>query len=480
MAIARKVAYNVLVSSASKMVSTVLALVAIGFITRYLGKEGFGNYATVLAFFAFFTAISDLGLYSISTREISRPGADEKKIMGNIFSLRLISSVVVLAFIPIILFFFSYPKDVERGIIIVAFAFVFSSAYQVLNGVFQKNLSMDRVAIGELIGKIVQVLAIIFAVRANLGFDWVMLSLLLYMIVSFILIFLCSKKFIRFKMRFDFDYWKVFLKESLPMGTAAIITFIYFKMDTILLSVMKSSADVGIYGAAYKVLENITFFPAMIAGLVLPLMSKNVFANRGEFIKISNKTFKVFVILAIPLVIGVLFLSDGVMNLIGGASFSESAGVLRVLIFALALIFFGHFFNAILIAGNLQKKLMLVLGFAAILNVSLNLLFIPKFSYYAASYASVATEMAVVALTAYLTVKNIGYVPKIEKKAGILAAGIVMTVFLYVFRENNFFIAAPGSAVVYFASLWIFNAVRTSEILSIISKKGVEEYEEMP
>lgn len=480
MAIARRVAYNVLVSSISKMVSTVLALVAIGFITRYLGKEGFGNYATVLAFFAFFTAISDLGLYSISTREISRPGADEEKIIGNIFSLRLISSAAILVFVPIILFFFSYPEDVERGIIIVALAFIFSSAYQVLNGIFQKNLAMDRVAIGELIGKIIQVLVIIFAVRANLGFDWIMLSLLLYMIISFTLIFLWSQKFIRFKMRFDFDYWKIFLRESLPMGAVAIITFMYFKLDTILLSVMKSSTDVGVYGAAYKVLENITFFPAMIAGLVLPLMAKNIFANREEFIKISNKTFKVFVILTVPLVIGALFLSEGVINLIGGAGFSESAGVLRILIFALALIFFGHFFNAILIAGNLQKKLMLVLGFAAILNVSLNLIFIPKFSYYAAAYVSVVTEMAVVTLTAYLAIKNIRYIPKIGKKAGIFAAGVIMAVFLYVFKEYNFFIVALGSAVVYFASLWIFNTVKTSEILSLISKKGVEEYEEIP
>ncbi len=478
MAVARKVAYNVLVSSISKVLATILALVSIGFITRYLGKEGFGNYATVLAFFAFFTAVSDLGLYSISTREISRPGADEEKIMGNIFSLRIISAVIVLILSPLIVLFFSYSGEVEKGIIIVALAFVFSSAYQVLNGVFQKNLAMDRVAIGELIGKIIQVLVIILAVKADLGFSWIMTSLLIYMIVSFSLIFWWSKKFIKFKMRFDFDYWKIFLKESLPMGAVAIITFIYFKMDTILLSVMKTSADVGIYGAAYKVLENITFFPAMIVGLVLPLMSKNIFHKKEEFVKISNKTFKVFIILVVPLVIGTLFLADGIINLIGGAGFSESVGVLRILVFALALIFFGNFFNAILIAGNLQKKLMLVLVFAAILNITLNILFIPKFSYLAASYASVLTEMAVVALTFYLTFKNIGYIPKVEKKISIAAAGFIMATLLYFFKDFNFFITALGGAASYFASLWVFRAVKTSEILSLISKKGVEEYEE--
>src|SRR3989339_1049597 len=106
MVIARKIAYNVLVSSFSKILSTILALVSIGLITRYLGQEGFGNYATVLAFLSFFTAIADLGLYSTVTREISRPENNEKEIIGNIFSLRAIISLFVFVLSPIIVFFF--------------------------------------------------------------------------------------------------------------------------------------------------------------------------------------------------------------------------------------------------------------------------------------------------------------------------------------------------------------------------------------
>jgi O-antigen/teichoic acid export membrane protein len=482
MAIARKVAYNVLFSSVSKILSTILALVAIGFITRYLGKEGFGNYATVLAFLSFFTAITDLGLYSIPVREISREGANENKIMGNVFALRIASSLVVLIVAPLILLFFSYPADVKKGILIIAVAFLFSSAYQVLNGIFQKNLAMDKVAIGELVGKVIQVSIVVIAVKMRLGFDWIMLSLLLNMVVSFVIVYFWSKKYSQFKIQFDFKYWKKFLKESAPMGIAAIIIFFYFKMDTILLSVMKTSADVGIYNAAYKVLENITFFPAMIAGLVLPIMSRHIFTNREEFVQISNKTFKVFILLVVPLVVGTWFLAGGIIRIIGGAGFAESAGVLRILVFALALIFFGQFFNTILIVGNLQKKLMVVLALVAVLNVVLNLIFIPKYSYVAAAYVSVITELAVVVLTAYLTIKKIKYYPKVEKIYGILGSGLIMAAFLMAYRNHNFFIAAFGSAAIYFVSLWIFDAVKTSEIMSLISKKGVEEYqyEELP
>lgn len=477
MAIARKIAYNVAVSSVAKVVSTILALVSIGFITRYLGKEGFGDYATVLAFLSFFASVADLGLYSISTREISRDGADEEKIIGNIFSLRIISALIILIASPVVVIFFDYPLAVKEGIVLAAASFVFSSGYQVLNGVFQKNLAMDKVAVGELVGKVVQVVGVIVAVKLDLGFDWIIGSLLFNMIASFLIVFFWSKKYIRFRMRFDFNYWKLFLKESLPLGLGSVIVFVYFKMDTILLSVLKTNADVGIYNAAYKVLENLTFFPAMIIGLILPIMANTIFNNKKRFHEVSDKTFKFFVLVVTPMIVGTLFLADGIVRLIGGGQFADSADVLRILVFAIAAIFFGNFFSNILIAGNLQKKLMLIYAGAAVFNVCSNLYLIPKFSYTAAAYVSVLTEIFVAGAAFVMVAKKIKYYPKIEKKFGILLAGVSMAGFLFVFQRSNFFLLAIGSAAVYFVGLWLFKAVKIEELSSLITKEGVKEYD---
>jgi O-antigen/teichoic acid export membrane protein len=480
MAIARKIAYNVAVSSLSKALSTILALVSIAFITRYLGKEGFGNYATVLAFLSFFAALADLGLYSISTREISKEGADESHIMGNVFTMRITASLAILVIAPVVVLFFPYPLEVKEGIIIAALSFLFSSSYQVLNGIFQKNLAMDKVAFAELTGKIFQTGFIIFAVKTSLGFNWIIASLLFNMILSFVIVYLWSRKYLHFRLEFDFKYWKHFLQGSMPLGIAAVITFAYFKMDTVILSVLKSSADVGIYNAAYKVLENITFFPAMIVGLIFPLMSKHIFTDRKTFKAISNKTFKVFVVLVIPLIIGTLFLADGIIQAIGGGGFSEAAAVLRILVFALAFIFFGNFFNSILVAANLQKKMMLMLGFAAVLNIGLNLIFIPKFSYTGAAYVSTLTEFLVVAIGFYLSAKKIGYFPNVEKITSILISGAAMTAFLFLFKRESFFFLLGASPLVYLLFLWLFKAVKTEEIKSLISKRGIQEYGEAP
>ncbi|MDR3558849.1 MAG: flippase [Candidatus Pacebacteria bacterium] len=480
MRVARKIAYNVLVSSVSKIASTVLALVSLMFITRYLGVSGFGEYATVLAFFSFFAALLDLGLYSISTREISRPGADEEKIMGNIFTLNIVSSLAIIVIAPILVLFFPYPQEVKNAIIIVAGAYLFSTGYQVLNGVFQKNLAMDRVAIAELLGRILQVALTIAAVKLKLDFTWIIASVLFYMIFTFVLVIAWSRKYIRIRPQFDFIYWKNFLKESYPMGLSAIITFLYFKADTILLSVMKSSADVGVYNGAYKVMENITFFPSMLVGLVFPIMAANIFSDRAQFENVSNKTFKVLLVVAIPLVVGTLFLSQGIVQLIGGAGFSQSAVVLRILIFALACIFFSNLSNAILISGNLQKKLMTVLAVAAVLNIGANLILIPRYSYMAAAYMSFLTELFVLVATFYLVARKLDYFPKLEQIRGILSAGLVMGLFLYFFHSGGIFSAGLASVSVYLLALWVFRAVKTSEITSIISRRGgeyeIEEY----
>jgi O-antigen/teichoic acid export membrane protein len=472
MAVARKIAYNVAFGSVAKVFSTILALVSIGFITRYLGKEGFGNYATVLAFLSFFASIADLGLYSIVTREISRPKANESKIIGNIFALRVFASILILLISPAIIWFLDYPIEVKRGILIAVASFVFSSSYQVLNGVFQKNLAMDKVATGELIGKAIQVSVIILAIKLQLGFDWIIGALFLNMLANFLIILFWSRKFITFKMEFDFKYWKLFLKESFSVGVGAMIVFVYFKMDTIMLSWMKTSADVGIYNVAYKVLENLTFFPAMIIGLILPIMSNTILHDKFRFKDISDKTFKFFVLVTTPLVIGTLFLAKDIVSLIGGGQFFESAVVLKILVFAIVAIFFGTFFINILIAANLQKKLMPIYGAAAIFNVAANFIFIPKFSYIASANISVITEALVAILAFAVVYKKIKYKPSLDKKYGIIFSGLIMALFLVAFDGFSFFFLLLGSSAIYFYFLWVFDTIKTSEITSLFNKEA--------
>jgi O-antigen/teichoic acid export membrane protein len=472
MSLSRRIAYNVVFTSTAKILGTVLALINIGFITRYLGKEGFGDYSTVLAFFAFFSALADFGLYAISTREISRPEAEEKKILGNVLAMRILLSFAVIGVAPLLIIFFPYPASVKFGIMISALAYFFASGYSVLIGLFQKRLAMDKVAIGEFIGKVIQLAVVVVAVKENFGFLFIISSLFFSMLGSFLVVYFWSKKYLSFRLRFDFAVWKKFLKESYPVGISAVITFAYFKFDTILLSVLKTNADVGIYNAAYKVLENISFFPAMFVGLVMPIMSRYIFHDREKFRKIADSTFKVFLILTVPLVVGAIFLAKNIINLIGGAGFGESVYVLQVLSFAMAFIFFGNFFINVIIAGNQQRKLIAILLFCAILNIGVNLVLIPRMTYNGAALTSSFTEFMVALLSALACWRLLKYTPSFEKLISILAAGAVMGVILYLSVSLNFLLRAALAVGIYFFLLWALKAVSTEEILSLLSRRG--------
>lgn len=475
MPLARRIAYNVIFNSVAKILSTALALVSIGFITRYLGTEGFGNYATILAFFALFGALADLGLAPLLAREISRKDAPENAILGKVFALRITSSSLVFLVALLAIPLLPYDAELRFGIMLAAASFVFASSSGVLNGLFQKRLAMFQVATVELLGKCFQLGIIVSAVSFDWGFDAIVASLLFYMLFNAVAIFVLSRRLASFRLSFDTAFWKTFLRTSLPVGMISIVSFAYFKMDTILLSILRGSADVGIYNAAYKIIENLTFFPAMIAGLVLPLFSRYIFHEPEKFRLVADKTFKVFALFAAPLAVGGFFLAEHLVLLIGGAEFREAALPLRILIFSLAAIFFGNFFNAILIAGNLQKRLLATLSVVALFNIAANLFFIPLFSFIGAASISLATETGVAVGTAFLAARFLNYRPSFQGLPGILLSAGAMGAFLFFSSSLPFLALLSGGIFVYGLSLSLTGSIRADEIATLFARKSDEK-----
>ncbi len=478
--LAQKIAFNVVTNSLTKILSTVLALVSLGMITRYLGADGFGDYALTLTFFALFGALGDLGLANTLTREISREGADEKHLISTIFTLRLGVSLGIALFSPLLLAFLPYSLLVKQGIFLTGIAFVFSSSYQILNGVFQKHLTMYKVSFVELAGKVVQVGLIALGTTLHWGFLAIVSSLLFSMLFSFLIVLWLTRRIIRFRLDLDTHFWKKFLIESLPVGITAIITFAYFKTDTILLSLFRSNTEVGLYNVAYKIIENLTFFPAMIIGLILPIFSRFIHTDRAKFALTADKTFKVFLVCLLPLLLGGISLSSKIILLIAGSGFSASIPILRILLFALAGIFFGNFFNAILLAGNQQRRLMWALAMVAVTNVIVNSLLIWQFSYWGAAFTTCLTELSVAGIGWYLTWKHLHYTPRLLAFWRILAASLVMTILLWLLRDRSIFLLLPLGIVVYVFFLWLFRAIEADEIASLLAERLASRSKKLP
>jgi len=466
----KKIAYNSIISSGARIIGLALSLVIIGFITRYLGKDGFGYYSVILAFLYFFTVLADLGLYSICLREISRPNADENKIINNAFTLRFFAGLIVFSFAPIVVLFFPYTNEVKLGVLIGSLGFWMMSNHQVLMGVFQKHLKMDRVAIAELSGRLFQLILILFFIWQKLGFLFVVSSFVLGALINFIIVLIFVKKYVHISFEFDFVFWRSLLKESLPLALAIIFTVIYFKLDTIMLSLMKPPGDVGIYNLSYKFLESLLFFPAMFIGLVMPLMSEYALSFKEKFNKITQESLDILLLFTIPLIIGTFFLSKKIVILIAGEDFLLSAGVLNMLIIAGGIIFLGVLFSNMIISLKEQKKLTYIYGIGAIINLITNFIFIPKYSYYGAAGTTILTEFIVTGLMLIVLYKTLNSLPSFRSIFKYIIAGLIMALPLYYLPDFSLFPMIIISSLIYFGFLRLINGMPFGLIKNLIRK----------
>jgi len=478
MNLTKKIAYNAAISTVGRITGLILSFVGIGFIARYLGQEGFGSYVLILAFLSIFNVLADFGLYSLMVREISQPNADEKKIVSNIFTLRIAILLATLGLAMIIVWLFPYSTKVKIGVAIGAIAFLFLSASQVLMGIFQKYLRTDKAILAEIIGRIVQLGLVILFISLNLGIFSILVALIISSASIFILNFFFAREYVSLTLSFNFSYWKKLFKMTLPIAASLVLTLIYFKIDSIFLSLgfinrlsTNPIIDVGIYGIAYKILEALIFFPAMFTGLIMPLLSKYAFSNREEFKKIFQKTLDALIIFVIPLMIGLLFLSSPIVILVGGKNFSSSAPVLQILSLAIGLIFFGNLFGRAIIALNKQKTGAWIYFGGMIFNIIANLIFIPKYSYIGAAITTVFTELLITTLMLFLIYKTIHHLPSFKIAFKVFFAGLIMGTFLYYFQNLNLFLLIASGAVIYFSILYLIKGITKEEILMLVKRQ---------
>ncbi len=468
----KKIAYNATFSSVVKVIDTFLALIITALLTRYLGPAGFGDYIIIFTFWYIFMVLADLGLYSITVREISQNDDRESEIISNALTLRMVSTAAIFLLGILAVFFFPYKIETKIGVIIASFGFWALFSAQVLLGLFQKKLRIDKTALADMLGRAVQLALVMFFIKGNYS----LLSIVAAFSVSAFVIFIANiwfvRKFASLVFAMDFKIWGKMLREGWPLALSAILVMLYFRLNIITLSLMKGEEAVGYFGAAYKVLENVIFFPAMLVGLVMPMMSKAAKENTNKLKDILNKVSRVLIMLLAPLAAITIVLSAEIIQIIAGRNFSGSAGALDILIFAAASIFLATLWSNAIIAIGKQKQLVKIYFWGAVVNFSANLILIPRFSYIGAAWSTLATEFFVTLLMAVYLFRNIQYFPQGLRLLKIISSALIAALLVYLIKkqlqfDSSFLILGallPLGSAVYFSLLYFSGGFKFSEL----------------
>ncbi|MEI6835297.1 MAG: flippase [Candidatus Falkowbacteria bacterium] len=478
MNLSSKIAYNTIIQFIGKIISTVLGLISLAMMTRYLGQSGFGSYTTIITFISFFAIIADLGLTLVTVQMISRPGADEKKSLNNLFGLRLISIIIFLGLAPVVAIFLPYSAAIKTGILVAALSFLFPALNQVIIGLFQKRLRMDKAVIAETIGRIILVIGIWLVLLSDRGLNGVLWASVIAAALNFIISYLLAADDFFIKPTFDLKIWQEIITKSWPLAVTIVLNLLYLKTDTLILSLIKSPEEVGLYGAAYRIIDVLTTLPFMFAGIILPILTASWFEEKKiYFNSVLQKSFDLMAIFSLPIIAGTLVLARPIIVLVAGQEFAGSGLILKILIFALVAIFLGCMFAHGVIAINRQRKMIGAYIFVSITSLVFYLIFIPRFSYYGAAAVTIYSEAAIAFLSAYVVWRYTRFIPNLKIVGRAAMAAIIMWLGLLIIPESFYYtwlglITSGGlSIILYLIVLYLIKGLTKDDLKILLNKK---------
>ena len=466
---ARIIAKNAGFLLLSQIITFIFSFLFIVYTARYLGVEGYGTLSFAIAFTGILSVFTDLGLSVWVTREVTRDMSLARKYLGNIMAIKIVLAVFSFGLISVIINLLNYPLETINLVYLIAFYFIISSFTNLFYAIFQSHEQMEYQSYGQILNSALLFLGAVFLIFnqlniINFGF--------LYLTVSLILLgyafLVCAWKFFYPKIEIDLSFWKPTLKEAWPLSVAVIFSMIYFKVDVVLLSLLKGNSVVGWYVASYNILEFLLVIPAIFTTSIYPFFSQVHVTSPQSLQQSYEKSFKYLLILGLPISVGITILADKIIFLIYGTAFQNAVISLQILIWTIPLIFLTYLLRFLLISMNKQVLVLKIIFICMTFNIVLNLLLIPQFSYLATAAMTVFTELLLFVLCFYYTSTLIDKIRTKFVVKPIFASGVMG--FFLVYFNFELFISILIGIIIYLIFLII---------LKTFSKEDIDLFKEL-
>lgn len=477
MSMTRTIAWNTGAQAAGKIISTLFGVIIIALMTRYLGQVGFGYYSTANAFFQIFAIMLDLGINVMIVQMLGEHKGNEKyerRAVSATMTFRLVTCFIVLGIAPFIGLLFPYAYEVKFIMFVLWISFFAATLNQVVIGVQQRHLKMHIVAIAEVVGRAILLIGILFAILFHLGLLTIVVFVSAGSVVNLIINWMIARKYASFEWNWDPAFWKILLGRSWPIGVSIFFNLAYFKADSFILSLARPASEVGIYSAAYRVLEILITFPFMLAGIMLPLMA-HAWAkkNKEHFGHLLRQSYSAVLLFAAPLLAGVLALGSETILFISGPEFALSGDILKILSLATFMIYLGTISSHVVVAIDKQKAMLPSYIAVAIATVILYILFIPTYGMWAAAWLTVFSETAIAIASTWFAYKAAPNLFAGGKMAKIFISAAVMGLAVLPLRHIWLPVPIVAGMLIYAVMIFITGAISKDTIKEILDfRKG--------
>ncbi len=429
----KKIATNTISQIFSKVGTALISIVLIWLLTRYLSVEMYWMYSKFYNYLLIFAFLVDLGLYTITIREISQNKKESQKIIWNILTLRLLSWIIVLVAALTIAYFLPWYNSnlALYSIFIISIFTIIWLINSTLLSLMQAYMKIEFSMISAILWKALNLFLIFliikyfFVIPENspssayfIPFLWILWAWIFWILLNTLLNFFYANKIVKIRFRFDKDYIKYILKISIPYGIAIFLWVVYLKIDVILLSILEpqNQADksIALYSLPIKIIEVIMMLWGFFLNSVLPLLTEN-FKNKNieKYKKIVINSFNVLFAFWIWVLSLWLLFRDYLIRIITWDSAYKyldrtintytSSDAFLIVLFVLLFYFISLLFTYILISTEKQSRLLKINIIVTIINIVWNIIFIPKYSFVWAWVVTVFSQISLLILWYFYT-----------------------------------------------------------------------------
>jgi len=395
-----------------KIITSLTTLFILSLISRNFGEAQTGTITLALTYLAFFSLVADFGINAHILPSFIEGDITLKwrKMLGFRTVFTICSALAAL--IGIILWP-NINEEFQKAVLIGLFGVFEGGIWICALAVFQSKLRYDLAVTATVLGTLTTLIMVVLLVNYQVSPSLIMLAYVAGWIVTGTVAFWGVSKLITTNPKttfikqllpiIDWNYIRRIIKESWPISLTLILNIAYFRLDTFILSFLKTFNEVGIYNVSFQVFQAALVVPAFIMNSYYPLMLKSFKDDNCRFFKELAYAGILMVVLGFTGTITTLFLAPMIINIItGGQGFTGSVQALQIL----SLGFPAYFLSAILmwtmITLKKYKTMLVVYLIGLLFNVFLNFLLIPQYSFIAASFVTVVSEYLILIIQLFI------------------------------------------------------------------------------
>ena len=389
---ARRITQNTLFLGFSEIAARFSTWGLIAFLGRHWPVSLYGQYAVAITWVGIFAVAGEVGLNALTVREVAHQNKKASFFLRHVLVLRAGFSFFFWAALIVIGMVLRYEPVLTLAMGVIGLRLVFDSLEGGYIYLFQAHQEMAPYALVNILCAGIRLFGIILAVLAGAslvgaGSLWVLAAA-----VGFILMMAMGRRrgwepgFSQYRWK---DSWKV-LRMAVPLATFGALQTLYYRVDSVLLKSLSGNEAVGYYDMATRVLLVALSVSQLYSQAIYPVFA-SLRDKPRDFGRLAFNGSKFLFLLGLPMSVGGYFLSTPLLSLVGGAQYGPAGPAFAVLSLSILPFFLANIYVDVLAVKN-TGRLNFLFVFLLLLNVALNFIFIPRWGFVGASWATVLCE----------------------------------------------------------------------------------------